>query len=79
MGDGNIYVYDITELLDEVKNVETQMSEIISINSELTENETIFLQQVLDNQSNSVILNMLLCGLLGIIIGICFVNIFKSR
>lgn len=74
-----IYVDDISELQDEVHNIETQLSEIISISSERSENDTIFFQQVLDNHTNSVILNMLLCGLLGIIIGICLVNIFKSR
>lgn len=72
-------VYDISELIDELKNVETQMSEIVSLNSDLSDNFNQFMLQSLDNQTNDIILNMLSCGLLGIIIGICFVNIFKSR
>lgn len=34
---------------------------------------------IAENQSNLLITNMLICSLLGLIIGICFVNIFKGR
>lgn len=35
MEDGNVYVYDFSELREEVKNVETQISELASVQSEL--------------------------------------------
>ena len=34
MEDGNVYVYDFSELREEVKNVETQRSELVSVQSE---------------------------------------------
>lgn len=37
MEDGNIYVYDFSELREEVKNVETQISELVSVQSEQAE------------------------------------------
>ena len=34
MEDGNIYVYDFSELREEVKVIETQISELLSVQSE---------------------------------------------
>lgn len=34
MEDGNVYVYNFSELREEVKNVETQISELVSVQSE---------------------------------------------
>ncbi len=34
MEDGYVYVYDFSELREEVKNVETQISELVSVQSE---------------------------------------------
>ena len=34
MEDGNVYVYDFSEIREEVKNVETQISELVSVQSE---------------------------------------------
>lgn len=35
--------------------------------------------EIQESQNNHMFVSMLICGLLGILIGICFVNIFKSR
>ena len=103
MEDGNIYVYDFSELREEVKNVETQISELVSVQSEQvslqSEQAEIIQMQVSDivsmyNENNELMMGsliditeiqtghlvsiMLICGLLGLIIGICFVNIFKK-
>lgn len=37
MEDGNVYVYDFSELREEVKNVETQISELVSVQSKQAE------------------------------------------
>lgn len=34
MEDGNVYVYDFSELRNEVRNVETQISELVSVQFE---------------------------------------------
>lgn len=34
MEDGNVYVYDFSELREEVKAIETQISELVSVQSE---------------------------------------------
>lgn len=34
MDDGNVYVYDFSELREEVKAIETQISELVSVQSE---------------------------------------------
>lgn len=68
----DIYYFDTTEierLLGELTKQDKEQHEIIV--EILTEIEKI--------QTGQLVSNMLICGLLGLIIGICFVNIFKSR
>lgn len=115
MEDNDSYYYDfygleervssigtqISEVHEDVKIVETQISELVSVHSEqfselmsvqseqvseivsvMNDNSlstTDIMNQALENQSEILVTNMLICGLLGLIIGICFVNIFKSR
>ena len=103
MEDGNVYVYDFSELREEVKNVETQISELVSVQSEqvslqseqaeivqtqvseivsmYNENNELIMGSLIDItevQTGQLVAIMLICGLLGLIIGICFVNIFKK-
>lgn len=80
----------VSEVHEDVKIVETQISELVSVQSEqvseivsaMNDNflsTTDIMNQTLEKQSETLVTNMLICGLLGLIIGICFVNIFKSR
>ena len=74
---------NITETTEAVTETPTETEEILQ---DLTDpykeyHEIIItdLNIIAENQSNLLITNMLICGLLGLIIGICFVNIFKGR
>ena len=74
MEDGNIYYVDI-----DTREIEKLLGELTEQNKENHEIIISDLNVIAETQSSLLITNMLMCGLLGLIIGICFVNIFKSR
>lgn len=74
MDDGNVYYVDI-----DTTEIEKLLGDIAEQNKENHEIIIDDLNVIAENQSSLLITNMLMCGLLGLIIGICFVNIFKSR
>lgn len=51
MEDGNVYVYNFSELREEVKNVETQISELVSIQSKQAEIVQTQISEVVSLQS----------------------------
>lgn len=74
MEDGNVIYVDI-----DTREIETFLSDIINQNKENHEIIISSLTDISEAQTGQLISSMLVCGLLGLIIGICFVNIFKSR
>lgn len=74
MEDGNVIYVDI-----DTRKIETLLSDIINQNKENHEIIISSLTDISEAQTGQLISSMLICGLLGLIIGICFVNIFKSR
>lgn len=73
-------VSDQSEQFLELMSVQSeQVSEIVSVMNDNSLSTTDIMNQTLEKQSEILVTNMLICGLLGFIIGICFVNIFKSR
>lgn len=68
----DIYYFDTSE-------IEKLFGEFIEQNNENHEIIISSLTDIKDLQTGQLISSMLVCGLLGLIIGICFVNIFKSR
>ncbi|MCM1328056.1 MAG: hypothetical protein NC253_01320 [Ruminococcus sp.] len=87
-GGGNVYYVDV-----DTRKIESLLGDIIEHNNEnyeiiindltvITENQAEIITDlniISDTQSSILVSNMLMCGLLGLIIGICFVNIFKGR
>lgn len=71
---GNVYYVDI-----DTTEIEKLLGELAEQNKENHEIIITNLNVLAETQSSLLISNMLMCGLLGLIIGICFVNIFKSR
>lgn len=67
-----IYYFDST-------GIETLLRELTEQNKENHEIIISSLTYISEAQTGQLISSMLVCGLLGLIIGICFVNIFKSR
>lgn len=59
--------------------IETLLRELTEQNKENHEIIISSLTDISEAQTGQLISSMLVCGLLGLIIGICFVNIFKSR
>ena len=74
MEDGNVYYVDI-----DTTEIEKLLGELTEQNKENHEIIITDLNVIAETQSYLLTANMLMCGLLGLIIGICFVNIFKSR
>ncbi|MBP1559718.1 MAG: hypothetical protein J6C96_00520 [Oscillospiraceae bacterium] len=75
-------VYDFSELREDVHAVETDVeaiqTQISGIDLKLT--ELVGTSATLTEKHNEQIyLGMLTCGLIAILIGICFVGIFKGR
>lgn len=68
----DIYYFDST-------GIETLLRELTEQNKENHEIIISSLTYISEAQTGQLISSMLVCGLLGLIIGICFVNIFKSR
>lgn len=68
----DIYYFDPT-------GIETLLRELTEQNKENHEIIISSLTDISEAQTGQLISSMLVCGLLGLIIGICFVNIFKSR
>lgn len=68
----DIYYFDPT-------GIETLLRELTEQNKENHEIIISSLINISEAQTGQLISSMLVCGLLGLIIGICFVNIFKSR
>lgn len=68
----DIYYFDPT-------GIETLLRELTEQNKENHEIIISILTDISEAQTGQLISSMLVCGLLGLIIGICFVNIFKSR
>lgn len=79
-------VYDFSELREDVHAVETDVE---AIQTQISDMQELFskqhtelvgyeIQQV-DRHNDNVVIGVLHCGLLGLLIGISFVNIFKSR
>lgn len=74
----------VTELSDgiEVTEIVTEDSELRVYISELNEHSAVIESGILsinETQSNILVCKMLSCALISIVIGILFVNIFKSR
>lgn len=74
----------VTELSDgiEVTEIVTEDSELRFYISELNEHSAVIESGILsinETQSNILVCKMLSCVLISIVIGILFVNIFKSR
>lgn len=74
MDGGNVYYVDV-----DTTEIETLLRQLTEHNKEKHEIIIDDFNIIADTQSNILVSNMLTCGLLGLIIGICFVNIFKSR
>lgn len=74
MEGGNVYYVDIDTT--EIEKLLGELTEHNKENHEIIIND---LNVIAETQSSLMVTNMLMCGLLGLIIGICFVNIFKSR
>lgn len=70
--DGDIYYFDATE-------IEKLLQDLTEQNKENHEIIISSLTDITEVQTGQLISCMLICCLLGLIIGICFVNIFKSR
>lgn len=70
--DGDIYYFDTTE-------IEKLLQELTEQNKENHEIIISSLTDITEVQTGQLVSNMVMCSLLGVIIGICFVNIFKSR
>ena len=68
----DIYYFDST-------GIETLLRELTEQNEENHEIIISVLTDINDIQTGQLVSSMLVCGLLGLIIGIFFVNIFKSR
>lgn len=80
-----IYVYDISELLDEVKNVETQISELVSYQSEQVSEMLSFVSETADNTSlinaqigKFEILMFVIIAFIGMICGLLIANCIRK-
>lgn len=62
------YGFEVTTSSTELEAICSYVSDMNDLTAEIEE-----------YQMNQMFISMLTCGLLGIIIGICFVNIFKNR
>lgn len=73
--DGNVYVYDFSELREEVKNVETQISEIVSLQSEAAEHNA----EMKTYLQTETILLFAIIGFIGVVCGVVGALTWRSN
>lgn len=86
MEDGNVYVYDFSELREEVKAIETQISELVSVQSEQVSemvsvmSEAAYYNAKIKSYSEiETILLFAIIGFLGVVCGIVGALTWRSN
>lgn len=85
MEDGNVYVYNFSELREEVKNVETQISELVSLQSEqaseavsLVSDTAEYISVIRQHTEIEVILLFAVIAFCGFISGLLITNLIRK-
>lgn len=85
MEDGNVYVYDFSELREEVKNVETQISELVSLQSEqaseavsIVSDTAEYISSIRQHTEIEVILLFVVIAFCGFISGLLITNLIRK-
>ena len=85
MEDGNIYVYDFSELREEVKVIETQISELLSVQSEqaseavsVVSDTAEYISAIKQHTEIEVILLFVVIVFCGFISGLLIVNLTRK-
>lgn len=84
--DGNVYVYDFSELREEVKNVETQISELAAVQSDQASEMVSIVSEAAEHNAEmktylqtETILLFAIIGFIGVVCGVVGALTWRSN